>query len=68
MSTAALGGAAIAMHFSLKRFFIRLGKQSNELFKLRQRLLQQSIGAVKDTKVLGKEGFFPATCVLCQER
>lgn len=54
----ALGIAAAVIYLTLRRHVISLGREAAALFKVRQRLLQQSVGAIRETKILGKEGYF----------
>ena len=50
--------AVFALHKLRKKAIIQVGKDQVELHKERQKAWQQSIGAIKDTKVLGRESFF----------
>jgi ATP-binding cassette subfamily C protein len=53
-----LAVAALALYLGLRRRVIGLGSESAGLFRVRQRLLQQAVGAIRETKILGKEGYF----------
>ena len=46
------------MYVGTRKYFGQLGKESNDLHRQRQLLMQQSIGAIKESKVKGVEGFF----------
>jgi ABC-type multidrug transport system fused ATPase/permease subunit len=49
---------AVAMYRGTRGLFRDIGAEQNELFEQRQRILQQSIGMVKETKIAARERFF----------
>jgi ABC-type multidrug transport system fused ATPase/permease subunit len=57
-SVSALGLTAVALYFSLRKHFQQIGEDNNELYRLRSILLQQAIGAIRESKILGREDYF----------
>ncbi|MGE3375994.1 MAG: ABC transporter ATP-binding protein [Vicinamibacteria bacterium] len=53
-----LAASTVGLYVLLRRHVLSLGEESAVLFKVRQRLLQQSVGAFRETKILGKEAYF----------
>lgn len=49
---------AMVVYFAKRQFLVKLGEASNELSRKRTQLITQSLGAIKEAKVLGKEGVF----------
>jgi ATP-binding cassette subfamily C protein len=56
--TAVLLGTAVAVYVGMRKLVEKIGIDSNVLHEQRQRLICQSIGAIKEAKILGKEGAF----------
>lgn len=52
-----LAGAA-ALFFLTRGRFAAIGKESEELYRTRSIVLQSGIGAIRESKVLGREGYF----------
>lgn len=57
-ATIVLLATAIGVYMATRKIVERLGEDSNVLYEKRQRLIAQSIGAIKEAKILGKEGVF----------
>lgn len=57
-TTIVLLATAVGVYLATRRIVERLGADSNVLYEKRQRLIAQSIGAIKEAKILGKEGVF----------
>ena len=53
-----LGIAAFTISRVTKKHFSAIGEEGNELYRTRNVLLNQSIAAIRETKILGKERFF----------
>jgi ATP-binding cassette, subfamily B, bacterial PglK len=53
-----LAVAALTISKLTKKHFSAIGVEGNELYRLRNVLLNQSIAAIRETKILGKERFF----------
>jgi ATP-binding cassette subfamily C protein len=53
-----LAAGACAMFFATRDRFARIGDENNEIYRLRSILLQQAIGAIRESKVMGKERYF----------
>ena len=53
-----LAGAASLISRFTKKHFAAIGEENNELYRLRNVVLNQSIAAIRETKILGKERFF----------
>lgn len=51
-------GACVIIYKTSKKHFSALGEESNELYRLRNVCLNQSIGAIRESKILGKERYF----------
>ena len=49
---------ATALFFSTRGRFTAIGKENQELYKQRSLVLQSGIGAIRESKVLGREGYF----------
>lgn len=49
---------SVAVYVLMRRPFEAIGKESNALYKERQAILRQSIGMIKETKILSNERFF----------
>ena len=47
-----------ACYFAMKRPFEKIGVELNILFQKRQSILRQSIGLIKETRIMAKETFF----------
>ncbi len=47
-----------ACYFALKKPFERMGVELNTLFQARQSILRQSIGLIKETRIMAKERYF----------
>jgi len=56
--TGVLLGTALGVYFGMRKLVEKIGVDSNVLHEQRQRLICQSIGAIKEAKILGKEGAF----------
>lgn len=52
----AVGGGAL--YFGLRNRFTAIGEENNEIYRLRSIVLQQAIGAIRESKILGREGYF----------
>lgn len=50
--------AAVIIFRVTKRHFSAIGEENNELYRLRNVCLNQSIGAIRESKILGKERYF----------
>lgn len=50
--------AALTISKVTKKHFSAIGEENNELYRLRNVCLNQSIAAIRETKILGKERFF----------
>jgi ATP-binding cassette, subfamily B, bacterial PglK len=50
--------AAFTISKVTKKHFSAIGEEGNELYRTRNVLLNQSIAAIRETKILGKERFF----------
>lgn len=50
--------ATIFLHNVLKNKFVKIGEASNQIYKQNQKVLVQSLGAIRDTKLYGREHFF----------
>ncbi len=59
---------AAVVYVVLKRPFEEIGKENNELYRQRQSVLRQSIGMIKETKILSNERFFLQTFDRVQDR
>ena len=46
------------LYLSTRKTFAKIGADSNVLHRERQQLILQSIGAIKESKILGKENYF----------
>jgi len=57
-SIALLAAGATAIFLATRKRFTRIGEENNELYRLRSIVLQQSIGAIRESKVMGKERYF----------
>ena len=53
-----MGFAAMVIFRITKRHFSAIGEENNELYRLRNVCLNQSIGAIRESKILGKERYF----------
>lgn len=53
-----LAAAAVTISKLTKKHFSAIGEEGNELYRLRNVVLNQSIAAIRETKILGKERFF----------
>lgn len=53
-----LAVAALTISKLTKKHFSAIGEEGNELYRLRNVVLNQSIAAIRETKILGKERFF----------
>lgn len=53
-----MGAAALVLFKVTKKHFSAIGEESNELYRLRNICLNQSIGAIRESKILGKESYF----------
>ncbi len=53
-----LAVAALTISKLTKKHFSAIGEEGNELYRVRNVLLNQSIAAIRETKILGKERFF----------
>lgn len=49
---------AVAIYYFMRRRFEDIGKEMNAIFQHRQSILRQSIGMIKETKLLARESFF----------
>jgi len=49
---------AILIYYFMRRRFEDIGKEMNSIFQRRQSILRQSIGMIKETKLLARESFF----------
>jgi len=56
--TGVLLATAVAVYVGMRKLVEKIGVDSNVLHEKRQRLICQSIGAIKEAKILGKEGAF----------
>lgn len=50
--------AAAGIFHATKKHFSAIGEENNELYRLRNLCLNQSIGAIRESKILGKERYF----------
>jgi len=50
--------AAVTIFFITKKHFVAIGEENKELYRLRQLCLNQSISAIRESKILGKERYF----------
>ena len=50
--------AAVGIFYVTKKSLSAIGEENQELHRLRQLCLNQSIGAIRESKILGKERFF----------
>lgn len=57
-SVGTMAVAAIVIFKMTKRHFSAIGEENNELYRLRNVCLNQSIGAIRESKILGKERYF----------
>ncbi len=55
--------AAILLYYVMRRPFEEIGAEMNILFQRRQSTLRQSIGMIKETKLMAREDFFLSTFV-----
>lgn len=53
-----MGAAALALFKLTKKHFSAIGEENNELYRLRSICLNQSIGAIRESKIMGKERHF----------
>lgn len=53
-----LAFAALSISALTKKRFSAIGEENNELYRQRNVVLNQSIAAIRETKILGKERFF----------
>ncbi|WP_367606897.1 ABC transporter ATP-binding protein [Legionella sp. W05-934-2] len=50
--------AVYGINKGMKKYFKKIGKEATELYKDRQKVITQSLGAFRDTKLLGRETYF----------
>lgn len=50
--------ACTIIYKSSKKHFSAIGEENNEIYRLRNICLNQSIGAIRESKILGKERYF----------
>jgi ABC-type multidrug transport system fused ATPase/permease subunit len=55
--TALLMGGAV-LYLATRHRFTEIAHENNENFRIRSLLLQQAIGAIRESKILGREGYF----------
>jgi len=60
--------AAFTISKVTKKHFSAIGEEGNELYRTRNVLLNQSIAAIRETKILGKERFFLDAFTKVEER
>src|SRR5439155_548499 len=53
-----LAAGATGIFLATRHRFARIGDENNEIYRLRSILLQQAIGAIRESKVMGKERYF----------
>ena len=53
-----LTAGAAALFYATRGKFNAIGKENQELYRVRGILLQSGIGAIRESKVLGREGYF----------
>jgi ATP-binding cassette subfamily C protein len=63
-----LAVAAFAISRTTKKHFSAIGEENNELYRQRNVCLNQSIAAIRETKILGKEHFFLDDFVRIEQR
>ncbi|EDQ34849.2 ABC-type bacteriocin/lantibiotic exporter [Hoeflea phototrophica DFL-43] len=49
---------AVMIYYFMRRRFEDIGREMNSIFQRRQSILRQSIGMIKETKLLARESFF----------
>lgn len=57
-SVGALVVGATALFFGTRNRFTAIGKENLEIYRTRSIVLQQAIGAIRESKILGREGYF----------
>lgn len=50
--------ACVVIYKSSKKHFSAIGEENHEIYRLRSICLNQSIGAIRESKILGKERYF----------
>lgn len=57
-SVGVMGVACTVIYKLSKKHFSAIGEENNEIYRLRNICLNQSIGAIRESKILGKERYF----------
>lgn len=57
-SVGALAVGATSLFLGTRNRFTAIGKENHEIYRLRSIVLQQAIGAIRESKILGREGYF----------
>jgi len=53
-----IGIAIYGLNKVMKQRFVLLGEETTDLYQQRQQVMAQSLGAIRDTKILGRENYF----------
>jgi ABC-type multidrug transport system fused ATPase/permease subunit len=58
MGVSALIAGGAVLYVATRHKFTAIAHENNENFRIRSLLLQQAIGAIRESKILGREGYF----------